>query len=392
MRSVRPVKKPAAKRAGKVQNSTTQSITSGAALHQLSANEINTFRKSLLAWYDQHRRSLPWRAPQGVVPDPYHVWLSEIMLQQTVVAAVIPYFTKFVEKWPTVTDLAQAPQAEVMKQWAGLGYYARARNLHKCAHVVTEEHSGVFPAAQEGLKTLPGVGDYTSAAITAIAFDRPATVVDGNVDRVVARYCAVEEPFPPGKKAVRQYAEMLSEGRKDRPGDFAQAMMDLGATICIPKAARCGLCPVAKACRGRQAGIQNELPRKRAAKEKPQKYGYVYWVTDKRGRVLLERRPETEMMGGMLALPVSVWDTARSKIVHDPALAGVSVITEVKAVKVLHSFTHFDLTLWGCVAVVEKAGVFRAPRYQWVAPEDALAAGLPSLFSKAVKFFHKAGG
>jgi A/G-specific adenine glycosylase len=264
--------------------------------------------------------------------------------------------------------------------------------LHKCAQVVTEEHNGIFPGTQEGLRTLPGVGDYTSAAITAIAFDRSATVVDGNVDRVVARYCAVEEPFPPGKKVVRHYAEMLSAGRKDRPGDFAQAMMDLGATVCIPKAARCGLCPLASGCRGRKAGIQNELPRKMPAKEKPQKYGYVYWVTDARGRVLLERRPETEMMGGMLALPVSAWDVRRSKIAHDPVLADVSVITEVKAVKVLHSFTHFDLTLRGCVAQVEKAGLFRAPRYQWMAPEDALAAGLPSLFSKAVKFFHKAAG
>ena len=209
-------------------------MSSGAALHKVSAAEIVFFRNSLLGWYDLNRRTLPWRAPPGMVADPYHVWLSEIMLQQTVVAAVMPYFTRFVERWPTVAALAAAPQEEIMKNWAGLGYYARARNLHKCAQAVTAEYGGVFPDRQDSLRALPGIGEYTSAAITAIAFDRPATVIDGNIDRVLARYFNVEEPFPAGKKAVRHYAERLSAGRTDRPGDFAQAMMDLGATVCIP--------------------------------------------------------------------------------------------------------------------------------------------------------------
>ena len=361
------------------------------ALHKVGRAEVDTFRKSLLGWYDGHRRTLPWRAEPGVSAEPYHVWLSEIMLQQTVVAAVIPYFTKFVEKWPRVHDLARAPQEQVMKEWAGLGYYARARNLHKCAQVVSGENKGRFPDTREGLMALPGIGDYTSAAITAIAFDRPATVIDGNVDRVVARYFAVEEPFPGGKKAVRHYAGVLSEGREDRPGDFAQAMMDLGATVCVPKAARCGLCPVAAGCRGRKAGIQNELPAKAAKKAKPQKHGYVYWITDKRGRVLLERRDEAEMMGGMMALPVSEWVDRTSAKTHDSAPAAVSDIEVIRGAQVMHSFTHFDLVLQACRVGPVAATGFKDAHYQWVAPDEALEAGLPSLFAKAVKLFTRGG-
>ncbi len=363
----------------------------GPGRFKVGGAEVDYFRKSLLAWYDKNRRTLPWRAEPGVSAEPYHVWLSEIMLQQTVVAAVIPYFTKFVDKWPSVKHLARAPQEEVMKEWAGLGYYARARNLHKCAQVVADEHKGRFPDTRENLMGLPGVGDYTSAAITAIAFDRPATVIDGNVDRVVARYFAVEEAFPAGKKDVRHYAAILSEGRADRPGDFAQAMMDLGATVCIPKAARCGLCPVAKGCRGRKAGIQSDLPAKAAKKAKPQKHGYVYWITDSKGRVLLERRDERGMMGGMMALPVSEWVAARGAKAHDPMLADVSVIEELRGMKVLHSFTHFDLTLQGCRVGSVRAADFKGPRYKWVAPEEVAAAGLPSLFAKAVKLFTSKG-
>lgn len=234
---------------------------------------------------------------------------------------------------------------------------------------------------------LPGIGEYTSAAIMSIAFDKPATVMDGNVDRVVARYFAVEEPFPGGKKAVRHYAGLLSEGREDRPGDFAQAMMDLGATVCIPKAARCGLCPVAAGCRGRKAGIQNALPAKAVKKAKPQKHGYVYWITDRKGRVLLERRDEAAMMGGMMALPVSEWVARSAARAHDPALAAVSDIEEIRGAQVMHSFTHFDLTLQACRGGPASAAAFKAPRYQWVAPEEALESGLPSLFAKAVKLF-----
>jgi A/G-specific adenine glycosylase len=382
MSLAKPVKKPTVKRAV----GHTDDSTSKGGLKSPSAAEINGFRKSLLNWYDRNRRSLPWRATQGQ-GSPYHVWLSEIMLQQTVVAAVIPYFTKFVEKWPRVEDLAAADTEEVMKEWAGLGYYARARNLHKCARIITHEHNGVFPDTQEGLRDLPGIGEYTSAAIAAIAFDRPATVIDGNVDRVVARYFAVEEPFPEGKKQVRHFAQMLSEGRSDRPGDFAQAMMDLGATVCIPKNPRCTICPVAAACHGRLAGIQDELPRKALPKAKPHKHGYVYWITDSKGRVLLERRDEVQMMGGMLGLPVSSWELSKAKVAHDPVFSNVLDIRAIKGIKVMHSFTHFDLTLAGYAGKVDKTAPFRGPRYVWVAAEDVAKAGLPSLFVKAVKLF-----
>lgn len=366
---------------------TTDHITSAPGLHAVKGAEIDAFRKAVLSWYDKNARTLPWRAPQGVSPDPYHVWLSEIMLQQTVVAAVIPYFTKFVDKWPNVAALAAAPQDDVMQAWAGLGYYARARNLHKCAQAVAGDHGGAFPDTQDALMTLPGIGEYTGAAVAAIAFDRPATVIDGNVDRVIARYFAVAEPFPGGKKAVRHFATALAADRTDRPGDFAQAMMDIGATVCIPKGARCGLCPVAATCRGRAAGIQDELPRKAAKKPKPQKHGFVYWVTDGRGRVLLERRAESAMMGGMMALPVAPWVETAEKPAHDRRFSSVLSIKEQKSLRVSHSFTHFDLILRGCRVEGAKAADFKAPQYRWVAPDDVLAAGLPSLFTKAVKLF-----
>lgn len=360
----------------------------GPARFKVAAAEVNGFRSGLLDWYDRHRRTLPWRSKPGVSAEPYHVWLSEIMLQQTVVAAVIPYFTKFVEKWPTVKHLARAPQEEVMKEWAGLGYYARARNLYKCAQTVAGDYRGRFPDTREGLMALPGIGEYTSAAIAAIAFDQPATVIDGNVDRVIARYFAVEEPFPAGKKDVRHYAALLSEGRTDRPGDFAQAMMDLGATICIPKVARCGLCPVAKGCRARKMGIQNGLPAKLARKAKPQKHGYVYWITDTKGRVLLERRDERAMLGGMLALPVSPWVSTTEVKAHTATITELPLPPEeVKGARVMHSFTHFDLTLQGCRLGPVKAADFRAPQYQWVRVGDIPDAGLPSLFVKATKLF-----
>jgi A/G-specific adenine glycosylase len=256
---------------------------------------------------------------------------------------------------------------------------------------VAADYGGVFPDRQDALKALPGIGEYTSAAIAAIAFDRPATVIDGNIDRVLARYFAVEEPFPAGKKAVRHYAERLSAGRTDRPGDFAQAMMDLGATVCIPKAARCGICPLARKCRGRAGGFQNTLPRKAPPRTKPQKRGFVYWATDGKGRLLLERRPESAMMGGMMALPVSEWLPKGQAPAHDPRLAAVSVIRETRKIRVLHSFTHFDLELRGCYAAVENAASFRGPRYAWVEPDAALGAGLPSLFAKAIKLFTKKG-
>jgi A/G-specific adenine glycosylase len=300
------------------------------------------------------------------------------MLQQTVVAAVIPYFGNFVEKWPTIHKLAKAKQEEIMAAWAGLGYYARARNLHKCAGVVSRERDGVFPQTPDELKELPGIGDYTSAAITAIAFDKPATVVDGNVERVTARYFAVTEPLPGSKKELRRLAGILSDGREDRPGDFAQAMMDLGATVCIPASPRCGSCPVAAGCAGRKRGIAAELPYKIKAARKPQKKGFVYWIRDAQGRVLLERRPEKGLLGGMLGLPTSEWVDVKENPPAHPAY--LKACRPNEKITVFHSFTHFDLTLTGVFIEMEKFP--RGASFVGMEAKKAGKAGLPTLFKK----------
>lgn len=349
---------------------------------KISGEDINTFRQRLLAWYDENARVLPWRARGGLRADPYHVWLSEIMLQQTVVAAVIPYFLKFLEKWPAVHDLAAADSAEIMQAWAGLGYYARARNMHKCAQIVATERDGIFPNTQEELKKLPGIGDYTSAAIMAIAFDRPATVIDGNVDRVIARYFALETPLPEGKAAIRVQAGHLSGGRADRPGDFAQAMMDLGATVCTPSSPRCALCPVQTGCAGYSKGIQQALPYKRKKAEKPQKYGYVYWIENEKGEVLLERRKEKGLLGGMLGLPCSAWLEDRAQLRHAGWHAGLA-FHEGRVASIKHSFTHFDLELESKTAHLGKAAL-PEDGWQWVDRKHIKNTGLPTLFKKMV--------
>jgi A/G-specific adenine glycosylase len=226
--------------------------------------DIDVFRKKILSWYNKHQRALPWRTSskdkkKGIKPNPYHVWLSEIMLQQTTVVTVGPYFEKFIQKWPTIHDLAKAERDEVMHEWAGLGYYARARNLHKCAQTVSVELGGEFPEEQSELEKLSGIGGYTSAAIAAIAFDKPANVVDGNIERVMSRIYAIKEPLPDSKVRLKELAAGLSDERKDHPGDYAQALMDLGATICTPKSPKCMLCPVNDLCEARKLGIESDL-------------------------------------------------------------------------------------------------------------------------------------
>lgn len=351
----------------------------------------------MLGWYDENRRVLPWRAAPGEIPDPYHVWLSEIMLQQTTVGAVMGYFSAFTQKWPRVADLAAARVEEVMQAWAGLGYYARARNLHKCAKIVTEEHGGIFPDTRDELMDLPGIGDYTSAAITAIAFDRPATVIDGNVERVMARIFAIETPLPDAKKDIRHYAHLLSDGRTDRPGDYAQALMDLGATICIPKAPRCPFCPVRAMCEGRKRGIEAALPARKARGDKPQRVGYAYIITDLQGRVLLERRPARGLLGGMAGFPTSEWLAVppRDKKSRPPHAAIAETFAqgdlEVREDAAIHHvFTHFDLRL--IPVRIKAGGNYGAPAAMWWQKADALLddAGLPSLFAKIAKLMvHK---
>lgn len=289
--------------------------------------------QELLAWYDRHARVLPWRTPPGGTgADPYRVWLSEVMLQQTTVAAVKAYFERFTSLWPTVHDLAAAEDAQVMAEWAGLGYYARARNLLACARTVAQ--LGAFPDTREGLAALPGIGAYTSAAIAAIAFDRPETVVDGNVERVVARLFAVGAPLPTAKPELTALAARLTPQK--RPGDFAQAMMDLGATICTPRSPACGICPVIPHCAARAQGIAADLPRKAPKKAKPQRRGTV-WIGFAEHAVLVETRPDKGLLGGTLAFPSTGWDGSD---LPPPALADWQELGLVR-----HVFTHFALDL-----------------------------------------------
>ncbi|SHM62972.1 A/G-specific DNA-adenine glycosylase [Roseovarius litoreus] len=297
----------------------------------------------LLAWYDAHARDLPWRvAPAarlaGARPDPYRVWLSEVMLQQTTVAAVRAYFERFTALWPTVEALAAAPDAQVMGEWAGLGYYARARNLLKCARVVAEDHGGRFPETREALMALPGIGPYTGAAIAAIAFDAPEVVVDGNVERVMARVHDIRTPLPAAKPELVRAAAALTPER--RPGCHAQAVMDLGATICTPRAPACGICPWWGACAARKAGVQAELPRKTPKKPKPLRFGIAYVARRADGAWLLETRPDKGLLGGMLGWPGSDW-TESAPIPAPPIEADWTDLGE----EARHTFTHFHLRL-----------------------------------------------
>ena len=264
----------------------------------------------LLAWYDRHARKLAWRVgpndrARGVAPDPYRVWLSEVMLQQTTVASVGSYFAAFIERWPTVNDLAAATQDDVMRLWAGLGYYARARNLKACAETVVREHGGRFPANAADLQALPGIGAYTAAAIAAIAFDELVAVIDGNIERVIARLFAITEPLPRAKPAIRARQAELTP--RHRAGDYAQAMMDLGATICTPRRAACALCPLAEACAGRASGDPEAFPAKAAKAVRPTRQGTAFVAVRDDGAVLLRRRPDKGLLGGMAEVPGTAW-------------------------------------------------------------------------------------
>ncbi|MDX2211341.1 MAG: A/G-specific adenine glycosylase [Sphingopyxis sp.] len=336
----------------------------------MTVQRNDDFAFRLLRWYDAHARDLPWRIPPGndAVPDPYRVWLAEVMLQQTTVAAVTGYWQRFTARWPTVFDLAAADDAEVMAAWAGLGYYARARNLLACARAVVARHGGRFPEDESVLRELPGIGDYTAAAVAAIAFGRGAVVVDANIERVMARQAAIDEPLPKAKAAIR--AALAPLVPLSRPGDFAQALMDLGATICTVGAPRCADCPLAKDCKAKAAGIAETLPVKLAKKAKPQRHGTAWWIEGD-GAIWLERRADKGMLGGMRGLPGDNWR----------AVSGA----DDAAVRVRHSFTHFDLEL----AVVRRPEPPLGAEGEWW-PLNALdAAGLPTLYRKAVDAMRK---
>ena len=310
----------------------------------------------LLAWYDRHRRRMPWRALPGETADPYAVWLSEIMLQQTTVTAVKPYFEAFLKRWPTVAALARAPVEDVMTAWAGLGYYARARNLHKCAQAVAKEHGGQFPGTEEGLLSLPGIGPYTAAAVSAIAFDKHAVVVDGNVERVMARLFAVTDPLPHSKERLRTLAGELTPNA--RTGDYAQGVMDLGATVCTPKSPACVICPWSDVCEGRKRGIAETLPRKIKKAETPLRRGIAYWMV-----------PGSDWTTG--AIPECVPAKAKWRVL--PGL-------------VEHTFTHFRLMVEVRVADLTAVQAKKlGPDIIWTPLERIGDAGLPSVMAKVAK-------
>jgi A/G-specific adenine glycosylase len=303
---------------------------------------------ALLAWYDRHRRALPWRG--GAEPDPYRVWLSEVMLQQTTVAAVGPRFERFLRRFPMVEALAAAPEAEVMEEWAGLGYYARARNLHACARAVAAAGGG-FPRDEAGLRALPGIGAYTAAAVAAIAFGAPAVPVDGNVERVASRVFAAEEPLPAARPRLAGLARgfMADAAARARPGDFAQALFDLGATICTPRSPACAICPWREGCAARRAGIQHELPRKAPKRARPLRFGAHFLATDAAGLVLLRRRPPSGLLGGMLEVPGTAWRAEGGPWAEAEALAEAPPLPGAAWRRVpgaaRHGFTHFELEM-----------------------------------------------
>jgi A/G-specific adenine glycosylase len=332
---------------------------------------------AVLAWYDRHARDLPWRVSPadravGLKPDPYRVWLSEVMLQQTTVAAVRNYFLRFTSLWPTVFDLAAAPLDSVLKEWAGLGYYARARNLHACAQAVVNAHGGVFPNTSAGLQALPGVGAYTSAAIAAICFDERIAVLDGNLDRVLARYHALPVPVREAKEALRA---ALQAAVPQRAGDFAQAMMDLGATVCAPRAAACMLCPIQPGCRATKMGDPTIYPVKPAKAERPVRRGHAYVMLDGDGDVYLQSRPEKGLLGGMTEVPGSDW-VAVMPLADYPLEAAWQHRGQV-----VHVFTHFRLELDVWSAVVDG----RRLDGGWWAGRNALGGeALPTLYRKVL--------
>ena len=336
-------------------------------------------RADLMAWYDRHARVLPWRAPPGTpLPlDPYPIWLSEIMLQQTTVKAVAPYFRKFLALWPNVAALAEASEEDVLVAWAGLGYYSRARNLKRCAEEVVAHHNGRFPVTAAGLRSLPGIGDYTSAAIAAIAFGEPVAVVDGNVERVSLRYLADSTPLPAAKPLVKAFVSDALD--RSRPGDFAQAMMDLGATICTPRNPACALCPLRAGCAGLAQGDPVRFPVKAAKADKPLRRGATFVALDDAGRVLLEKRPPNGLLASMSQTPTTGWtaradgETGQSAAPFQARWHDIGVIE--------HVFTHFRLRLQ--VHATDGVSPAAAKRDQWWSATDADEA-LPNVFRKAI--------
>jgi A/G-specific adenine glycosylase len=343
-----------------------------------SGAKSTAIRRRLLAWYGRHRRVLPWRAEPGESPDAYRVWLSEIMLQQTTVAAVVPYFEAFTRRWPTLDRLARAPLDEVLHAWQGLGYYRRAHKLHECARLLVSRSGGNWPTDESGLLALPGIGPYTAAAMAAIAFGRPAAPVDGNILRVMARLYAVEAPLPAAKPELGRLAAGLAPHR--RAGDFAQALMDLGATVCTPRAPACPDCPLASHCAARAKGLAAELPRRTAKAAAPRRRAIAFWAVRGDGAVLLRRRDEKGLLAGMMELPSTPWRGApwrlKDAMAHAPAPGPWRALPGV----VTHVFTHMRLETRVLMAEVD--GAAAGAEGTWCRPARFKTLALPSLTKK----------
>jgi len=350
------------------------------------AQRLAPLAERLLAWYDRHRRVLPWRVPPGMRADPYRVWLSEIMLQQTTVVAVAPYFNAFLARWPDLASLAAADLDAVLHAWQGLGYYARARNLHACARVVVERHGGKFPDGEAALRALPGIGAYTAAAIAAIAFGHKATAMDGNVERVIARLYAVETPLPDAKPELYRLAASLTPD--DRAGDYAQALMDLGATICSKHKPKCTHCPWRETCRARREGTAEMLPARREKAARPLRRGVAFWAMRGDGTVLLRRRPESGLLGGMMEVPSTEWRAESWTIAAARRAAPVSARWRPLPGIVRHGFTHFELEITVLAGAVSRGtgdGV-------WVGLDRLSDYALPNLMKKIVEHAIRNGG
>jgi A/G-specific adenine glycosylase len=355
-------------------------VAGAAVRKKRAAAAVDADPAALLHWYDRHRRHLPWRAAPGERADPYRVWLSEIMLQQTTVKAVGPYYAKFLARWPDVTALAEAPLDDVLKAWAGLGYYARARNLHACAKAVASGQGGRFPDSEASLRALPGIGGYTAAAIAAIAFGRRAVAIDGNIERVIARLHAIETELPAAKTEIRALADALVPER--RAGDFTQAMMDLGATICTPKKPACGICPWMDPCAARARGDAATFPRKAPKVEGRMRYGASFVVARADSHVLVRSRPDKGLLGGMTEVPSTPW-------LHELGEAAALAQAPLKAKwrrlpgEVEHGFTHFPLRQSVYLAKVP-ARTEAPPGMRWVTLADLHGEALPNLMRKVV--------
>jgi A/G-specific adenine glycosylase len=338
-----------------------------------------TLSRRLLAWYDGHARILPWRVGGGGRSDPYRVWVSEVMLQQTTVATVEPYFHRFMERWPDVHALSRAHLDEVLHAWQGLGYYARARNLHACARIVAQDLGGRFPDSEEGLIALPGIGIYTAAAIAAIAFSRRAAAVDGNVARVLARLFAIREPMPGAAVRLRTLARDLVPAA--RPGDFAQAMMDLGALLCSPRRPACGVCPWSLTCAAKRAGNPEAYPVRRPRKAKPVRHGVAFWTVRADGCVLLRRRPESGLLGGMMEVPSTDWREGDWTLAEARRLAPVKACWHRLPGVVSHTFTHFHLELTVIVGRGKAVGAVGV----WCPPSRFGDHALPTVMKKVAR-------